>query len=99
MTTNRQCGCPARLNSSDELCIACQIEWEYWMLSTAMPAVRAAFTIEAAPELFRVAKLPNPIQGTREECVQVMAEAGCGQLEQYCQDAGDWQRVLNDGAC
>jgi hypothetical protein len=52
-----------------------------------------------ATDRFRVAKAPNPIQGTREECEQFIEEAGEGQLERLFLHgpddltAGHWQRV------
>jgi hypothetical protein len=44
------CGCPRRLERLSDMCIACQIEWEDWMLVSAIPALRAALATEAGKE-------------------------------------------------
>lgn len=40
------CGCPIEARSVSDLCIACQIEWEEWMVLCAVPALRRALELE-----------------------------------------------------
>ena len=54
MTNNKPeiqpCGCPIHIDSMDDLCIACQIAWEEWMITTIAPAVKRAMEAAAASQ-------------------------------------------------